>query len=160
MAEPTALPPRPRQLGRKLNFAIIASQYNPDYVQGLVDATSSELYEIQPNCAIHFFQVPGAFEIPMLAQEIAIRLKPDVIIAIGVIIRGETDHAELIARSTTDALQSIALSHRIPVLDAVLSVHDEAQAHSRCLDPEKNRGIEVARAAAQLVEVLSELRAK
>ncbi len=158
MANP--IPFAPRQLSRKITFAIVASEFNGTYVQGLVDAASNELHNLQPGCNLQLFSVPGAFEIPIVVQEVALRIKPAAILAMGVILRGETDHARLIARTVTDALQRIALAQRIPVLDVVLSLRDEAQAHARCIDPEMNRGIDAARAAVQLVATLGELQTK
>lgn len=153
-----ALPTRPRILASKRNFAIVASQYNPKYVQGLVDHTSRELYACLPNPGIALYQVPGAFEIPVLVQEIARKGGIDAIIALGVIIEGETGHASHIAATITEALMQISLAHRIPVIHEVLSVKNEEQAAKRCLEPAINRGTEAARAAVYISSVLSEYK--
>ena len=78
-------------------------------------------------------------------------------IALGVIIRGETGHADLIASSVTNSLQSISVQHRIPVIHEVLLVENEKQAHARCIGAAKNRGREAARAAANIIEVFAEI---
>ncbi|MEO7933888.1 MAG: 6,7-dimethyl-8-ribityllumazine synthase [Chthoniobacterales bacterium] len=155
-----ALPTRPRNLTAKRNFAIVASQYNPKYVQGLVDFTSKELYANIPNAGIALYQVPGAFEIPLLVQELARRGGVDVIIALGVIIEGETGHAGHVAAAVTDALMKISLSARIPIIHEVLSVKSEEQAAKRCLEPEINRGTEAARAAVHIAAVMADLKEK
>lgn len=153
-----ALPPRPRVVAAKRTFAIVASQYNPKYVQGLVDHASREVYAMLPNSQVDLYQVPGAFEIPFVVQEIAIKGGVDAIIALGVIIQGETGHAGHIASAITDSLQRISLAHRIPVIHEVLSVNNEAQAEKRCLDEDLNRGTEAARTAVQIANLAAQLR--
>jgi 6,7-dimethyl-8-ribityllumazine synthase len=153
------LPSRPRFAPiQRRTFAIVASQYNPEFVKGLVDATRAELEELCPNVQISLFEVPGAFEIPVVLQEVAHRSGVDAIIALGVIIQGETAHAELIGQSVTNSIQDIALRFRTPIIHEVLLVKDEEQARARTLCAEKNRGIEAARAAVRVVQVLGELK--
>ena len=86
--------------------------------------------------------------------------RADAIIAIGVILKGETDHADNLSRSVTDALQRIAVTHGIPVINAVLSFDDENQARERCLENQINRGTEAARAAVEIANVISKLRSR
>ncbi len=151
----------PRVLGgARRTFALVASQYNPEYVQALVDHAAIELMRVVPNARLILHQVPGAFEIPIVVQELAARAENeiDVIIALGVIFQGETDHAGLLARTVTDALQQIALNHRLPVIHQVLSCKDEEQAKIRCIDPTYNRGTEAARAAVSMSNLLAQLR--
>jgi 6,7-dimethyl-8-ribityllumazine synthase len=147
-------------VGPRRTFVIVASQYNPVYVQGLVDHAAQELAALSPNSQILLRQVPGAFEIPLIVQEFAGREGITAIIALGVIIEGETQHANLIARTVTDSLMEIALKNRIPVIHEVLLVKDEEQARKRCLEPELNRGLEAARAAVQISQLLAEIKAK
>jgi 6,7-dimethyl-8-ribityllumazine synthase len=151
----------PRVLGgARRNFALVASQYNAEYVQGLVDYTAKELMRLSPGSRLSLHQVPGAFEIPVIVQEIAIRTENEThaIIALGVILQGETEHAEHIGRSVTDSLQQIALATRIPVIHEVLTCKDQGQAKIRCLDPNLNRGVEAARAAISISNLIAQLR--
>jgi 6,7-dimethyl-8-ribityllumazine synthase len=153
--------PRPRTVvGAKRHFPIVASQFNGTYVQGLVDHLVTELRTLIPGATTALVQVPGAFEIPLVVRELAIQKRGDAIIAIGVILKGETDHADNLSRSVTDALQRIAIGHGIPVINAVLSFDDENQARERCLENEINRGTEAARAAVEIANVISKLRNK
>src|SRR5256885_8372065 len=147
-------PPRLRSSGRKQHFAIVASWFNRPYVQGLVDHAVAELRVLSPEADFFIHQVPGAFEIPVVVREIALRKKADAILALGVILQGKTSHAQNLARSVTDALQQIALEHGAPVINAVLSMETEAQARERCLGSKINRGVEAARAAVQIAEVM------
>lgn len=153
--------PRPRAVGvTKRHFPIVASQFNQVYVQGLVDHFTAELRGISPAATLTLHQVPGAFEIPVVVREIASQKRGDAIIAIGVILKGETDHAENLSRSVTDALQRIAVAHGVPVINVVLSFDTEAQARARCLEDEINRGTEAARTAVDIANVISKLRNK
>jgi 6,7-dimethyl-8-ribityllumazine synthase len=151
------IPSRPRQMGPRQTFAIVAGQYNPTYVSGLVDSTRRELDLIGSGMNVILYEVPGAFEIPLVVQEVAARGGIDAIIALGVIIEGETAHATLIARTVTDSLQRIALTQRLPVIHEVLLVKNEEQAKARCLGPDLNRGVEAARAAVRMTQVLTDL---
>jgi 6,7-dimethyl-8-ribityllumazine synthase len=153
-------PRRPRAAHDKRSFIIVASEFNPTYVKGLVDHAAEELRTLVPNATISLERVPGAFEIPVVVRELALQEKPDAIIACGVILKGETTHAENLSRSVIDALQRIAVDHGVPVINAVLSFDNEIQANERCLENEINRGTEAARAAVDVANVMSDLRAK
>jgi len=153
--------PRPRAIGvTKRHFPIVASQFNQNYVQGLVDHFTAELRALAPAATLTLHQVPGAFEIPVVVREIASQKRSDAIIAIGVILKGETDHAQNLSRSVTDALQRIAVTHSVPVINVVLSFDTEEQARARCLEDQINRGTEAARAAIDISGVMSKLRNK
>lgn len=156
-----AITPRPRVLGTvKRHFIIVASQFNPNYVQGLVDHFTAELRALAPAATLALYQAPGAFEIPVVVRELASQKRGDAIIAVGVILKGETNHAENLSRSVIDALQRIAVTHGLPVINIVLSFDDEEQARARCLENEINRGTEAARAAVEISNVMAKLRNK
>jgi 6,7-dimethyl-8-ribityllumazine synthase len=153
--------PRPRLVGTsKRQFTMVASQFNAQYVQGLVTHATEELRTLAPTAAVDLIQVPGAFEIPIVVRELASHKKTDAIIAIGVILKGKTEHAENLSRSVTDALQRIAVTQGVPVINVVLSFDNEAQARERCLENTINRGTEAARAAVEISNVMSKLRDK
>jgi 6,7-dimethyl-8-ribityllumazine synthase len=141
-------------------FHIVASRFNAQYVDGLIDHASEELRALAPNAAISLHRVPGSFEIPVVARELAAQHQADAIIACGVILQGETNHAQNLSRSVTDALQRIAIEHGVPVINAVLNFDNENQARARCLENKINRGTEAARAAVEIANVLSEVRSK
>jgi len=138
----------------------VASQFNPQYVQGLVDHAAKHLHELAPGAAISIHRVPGSFEIPVVVHELARKKKKHAIIACGVIMRGETSHAKNLSRSETDALQRIAIDYGVPVINVVLSFDNEDQARERCLENRINRGTEAARAAVEIARVMSDLRRK
>jgi 6,7-dimethyl-8-ribityllumazine synthase len=159
---PNVISPRPRtaSAGPKRHFPIVASQFNATYVQGLIDHATAELRTRTPGATTSIMLVPGAFEIPIVVRELAMQKRGDAIIAFGVILKGATDHADNLSRSVTDALQRIAISHGVPVINAVLSFDDEDQARERCLENEINRGTEAARTAVEIANVISKLRSR
>ena len=154
------IPPRRRIIAARRQFAIVASQFNAEYVQGLVDHTTSELRKLSPHSTVTIHQVPGAFEIPIVVRELAAQKKADAIIAAGVILQGKTSHAENLGRSVTDALQRIAVDYAVPVINVVLSLNNEEEARERCLEDKINRGTEAARAALEITNVMAALRVK
>src|SRR5881398_2700657 len=154
------VPPRPIVIDGKRTFIIVASQFNARYVEGLVNHAKQELHILAPNAAISVQRVPGAFEIPVVVGELASKGMANALIACGVILKGKTDHADNLSRSVTDALQRIAITHGVPVINVVLSFDDEGPARERCLENEINRGTEAARAAVEISNVIAKLRNK
>jgi 6,7-dimethyl-8-ribityllumazine synthase len=155
-----AAQPRPRNVDGKRKFSIVASRFNSEYVEGLVDHATEELRALAPAAAIDFQRVPGAFEIPIVVRELAAQKNVDAILAFGVILKGKTSHAENLSRSVTDALQRIAIEEGVPVINAVLSLKNESEARERCLKKKINRGIEAARAAVEISNTMAGLRRK
>ncbi len=152
------VPPKPRLLSVKRGFTLVASQFNPEYVDGLVAHCSDELEALSPASHVVVHRVPGAFEIPLVVREIASKGGVDAIIALGVIIQGKTAHANYLGQTVTQALQNISLRFGIPVIHAVLSLKNEEQARQRCLEEKINRGTEAARVAFEMANLLAELR--
>lgn len=136
---------------------IVASRYNERFTDALVDNCVDELAFLLPNAKVDVVRVPGAFEIPVTVEAVVSGAGdmpvPSVIVALGVIIQGDTEHAALVGKSVTHALMDIAVSSGIPVIHEVLLLDDEKQAEARCLQPEKNRGREAAGAAAAMAEL-------
>ncbi len=150
---------RPASTSAKRVFAIVASKFNGRFVQGLVDHATAELRSLAPASTVTKYEVPGAFEIPIVVREIAMAKNVDAVLALGVILKGSTTHAEHLSHSVTNALQQIALEYGVPVINAVLGLDNEQQAGERCLEKRINRGIEAAQAAVEVTNVLASLRA-
>lgn len=151
------LPPKPRIVGPKVRICIVASKYNEKFTEPLVQNTIEELGELVPQARIDLIRVPGAFEIPVIASTVLRRDPPVCVICLGVIIRGATEHADLVAQSVTSSLQSLAVETMKPIIHEVLLVEDEKQAYARCIGTQLNRGREAARAAATMIDVCTEL---
>lgn len=152
-----ALQPKPRIIGHKLRICIVASKYNEKFTDSLVENAIEELGDIMPMARIDLIRVPGAFEIPVAVANVLNREVFNCVIALGLIIRGATGHADLVAGAVTESLQRLAVEHLIPVIHEVLLVENEKQAHARCVASTMNRGREAARAAAGIVDVFAEI---
>jgi 6,7-dimethyl-8-ribityllumazine synthase len=141
----------------KGRFAIIASTYNPRFVDSMLGAAEKILRDAGVK-NVQVIRVPGAFEIPVVAAKLA-EQKPrlDAIICLGVIIRGETAHAQLIGESATYALTQIQVNNLLPVIHEVLLLENTQQAEVRCMDPKHNRGAEAAQTALQMADILKKI---
>ncbi len=138
-------------------FAIIASQYNAQYVDSMLHAAQAE-FQKAGAAEVRVVRVPGAFEIPAVAAKLAAGPTAwSAIVCLGVVIQGETAHARLVSESVSDALAQLQLKHALPVIHGVLLLDNEAQAKKRCLDPQHNRGLEAAHTALAMAKVMREL---
>lgn len=153
-----SVPPKPRipTTGRH-KLAIVASQFNQEYTDGMVESAIDELAAVVPSARVDLIRVPGAFEIPLATKLLLENEEPSAVICLGLILEGETAHAELVATSVTDQLLNLSLQYDTPVVHEVLLVETHEQAHARCLGVDMNRGVDAARAAASMMEVCKEL---
>jgi 6,7-dimethyl-8-ribityllumazine synthase len=136
-----------KAISSPLRFAIVVSDYNHEYTQGLLEAARDCLQKHD----LTVFHVPGAFEIPLQVQRLAKSGTVDGILALGVIWQGKTRHAEEIGRAVTDALMRIMLENNLPVFHEVLTIRNQADARERCLKKKLNRGREAGQAALALL---------
>lgn len=151
-------PNRPATALSRGQFAIVASHYNGEFTEGLIRSVEEELRVLVISPAISVHRVPGAFEIPLLVREMLARPEVEAVVALGLILRGETVHADYIGRAVTDSLARLMLEFAKPVIHEVLLVENEAQARARCLDPAHNRGSEAARIAVATLQSLQQAR--
>ncbi len=158
----SALPARPRSAPmQKMRIAIVASLYNEQYTQALVDNAQKELAVILPNTKLDVARVPGAFEIPVACELLlGSETPPDAVITLGVIIQGQTNHGGMVAESVTASLQEMAIRHKKPIIHEVLLVDNEKQAYARCMAAKLNRGVEAARAAHSMIELFQAMTQK
>ena len=134
------------------SFVIVASRYNARYVDGMLNAAVAELKRAGTKVLV--VRVPGAYEIPVVAARLANSSRPAAIICLGVILRGETTHAQHIGEAVSQALMQIQIQHGVPVIHEVLLLENKKQATARCLNPKHNRGVEAAQTAMEMARVM------
>ena len=141
----------------KGRFAIVASEYNAKFVNSMLESAKAELAAAGV-VNVTVVRVPGAYEIPVVANRLA-KVEPPIsaIICLGVIIEGETAHADHIGRAVSQALMEIQLMQGVPVIHEVLQLKSEKQAKKRCMGKKFNRGTEAAQTALKMAKVMSEI---
>lgn len=151
--------PLPPAYDQPCSICIVASLFNERHTNALVDNCLTELNKFAPQAQVNVIRVPGAYEIPVTAAAIiASPTPPDVMIAFGVIIRGGTEHGDLIANAATASLQNLSVASRIPIINQVLLVNNTDQANERCMGEELNRGREGAYAAVSMLHVRAQIK--
>lgn len=145
--------------GRGLKVVLVRSRFNPAIVDGLVEGALGALDEMgTPRANVVIVDVPGAFELPLAARAAAQSQHCDAVVALGAVIRGETDHYEHVARAAVSGLKSVALQEGVPVGLGVLTVQEARQAEERAAPGPGNKGAEAARAAVAMVHVIRRLK--
>lgn len=141
-----------------LSFAIVAARFNARHVDRLLARCVETLRAAGvAEAAIRVARVPGSHEVPWAAQALAGE-GVTVVVALGVLLKGATNHHELVAEVVAHALQRVALDTGVPVINGVMAVDDERQAEARC-GPEIDRGAEFGRAALEMAELARALMA-
>ena len=101
-------------------------------------------------------RVPGSHELPIAVQLLCLRRRPDVCVALGVVLRGETRHYELVAEAACQGLMQVALATGIPVINGVIVAESTRQATARCGGPIR-KGAEFAQAALEMAALRRKL---
>ena len=142
----------------KSKIAIVVGRFNGFIVENLLEAAVDTLQRAGIKSSdITVSHVPGAFEMPLVVQKFAVSGKYDAIIAIGAVIRGSTPHFDFVAGENASALSSLALTHSIPVLNAVLTTDTIEQAIERAGTKAGNKGYEAAMAAMEMISLLRKI---
>jgi 6,7-dimethyl-8-ribityllumazine synthase len=146
--------------GAGRRFAVVASRFNSRIGDQLVAGALECLrrHGVEPG-DIQLVRVPGAWEIPQAAEEVAAAGKVDALVAIGVVIRGETPHFDYICSACSQGLARIAERHRLPVGFGVLTCDSSEQAQERAGGKAGNKGWEAAIAALEMADLFARLRA-
>ena len=139
-------------------FAIVAARFNGFIVDPLIaGATDALLRHGVPADRIDLVRVPGAFEIPLVAQTIAKSKTYAAIICLGCVIRGETDHYDHVAGAATSGIASASIALGIPIIYGVLTCETLDQAIHRAGAKAGNKGYEAAVTAIEMVNLLKAL---
>jgi 6,7-dimethyl-8-ribityllumazine synthase len=139
-------------------FGIIAARFNEAITSVLLERTLAGLREHGvAGEAVTVVRVPGSFEIPLAAKELALSRSYDAIICLGCVIRGDTRHFELVADGCAAGIQEVSLECRVPLIFAVLAVENMQQAEDRT-SLKMDRGREAAAEAIEMANVMRSLR--
>lgn len=139
-------------------FAIVASRFNGFIVESLIAGALDTLRRhgvVEAN--IDLIRVPGAFEMPLAAQQLAASNRYDGIIALGAVIRGSTPHFEYVAGECTKGLAMVSLQHAIPVGFGVLTTDTIEQAVERAGTKAGNKGADATLSVLEMVSLLRRL---
>jgi 6,7-dimethyl-8-ribityllumazine synthase len=151
---------RTDRLPEATRVAVVVSRYNETITRRLLDGAVATLVSagLEPG-RIDVAWVPGAFELPFIADTLAATGRYAAVICLGAIIRGETTHDQHIARAVATGIEASARARRVPVLFGVLTCDTLAQALARAGGdgPVGNKGAECAAAAIEMATLLAAL---
>lgn len=142
-----------------MRFAIVVGRFNDFVAQRLLEGAVDALVRhgaVDDDLSVVW--VPGSFEIPLAAQELADQGGWDAIICLGVVIRGETPHFDLVAGEASRGVGAIGLRARIPTAFGIVTTETLEQAIDRAGGKHGNKGADAALAAVEMVSLLRLLR--
>lgn len=143
----------------KYRFAIVVSRFNQNVTKKLLEGAEHCLKEHGvPEKNWKVVYCPGAFELPQVANKLAIWKKWNAIICLGAVIRGDTPHFEYVAAETARGIQGVALRHSIPIIFGVLTTNNEQQALERVGGIQGDKGWDAALTAIEMAALFQTLR--
>ena len=136
-------------------IGIVVSAWNGHITNRLLEGAESALNAIGHNTANRtILEVPGAFELPLGAQHFASKAEYDGVVAIGVVIQGETKHFDFVCSGTTQGIMDVMLKHNKPVGFCLLTDNNEQQSLDRAGGQHGNKGTEAMVAVLQMIQIL------
>jgi 6,7-dimethyl-8-ribityllumazine synthase len=137
--------------GAGLRFGVVAARFNQELVDGLLKRLAENFVSAGVREKdVASVRVPGSHEVPWAAQKLAKSGRFDCIVALGVLIRGDTNHHEMVGQSVSQALQNVALTTGVPVINGVIVTNNLAQARARCVGRIDRGALEMAALNRQL----------
>lgn len=142
-----------------MKVGIIASRFNSFIVQKLLDGAVDGLvrHGVEEN-NIDAAWVPGAFEVPLMAQKMAESGKYDAVICVGAVIRGATSHYELVTNESAKGIAQVSLKFGVPVLFGIITTENIEQAIERAGSKAGNKGYDCALSAIEMVNLEKVIR--
>lgn len=142
-----------------LRFAVVVARFNTHVTRGLYDGCLEEFGELAvPAEMIATYDVPGCFELPLLAKELAATKRFDAIVCLGAVIRGDTPHFDYVSSETASGIQRAALDTGVPVIFGVLTTDNEEQALARVGGAAGHKGKEAALTAVEMAMTVRSIR--
>jgi len=146
-------------VAENLKFAIVISRFNEfissKLLSGALDALKRHGAKEED---IEIAWVPGAFEIPLIAQKLAMSKRYDAVIALGAVIRGATPHFDYVASEVAKGIANASLKSEIPIIFGVLTTETIEQAIERAGTKAGNKGFEAATAAIEMANLIKDLQ--
>lgn len=139
--------------GSGLRIGIVVAMFNAEVTGGLLTGALMYLNEVGAE-ATRVIEVPGAFEIPLVAQRLATGGSVDAVVALGAVVEGDTDHYEHVAHRASEGLMRVALDTGVPVTFGILTTRTAEAARKRSAMGPDNKGAEAAAAAVGAVLAL------
>lgn len=140
------------------NIALVTSRFNQPVTDKLKASALQRLKALQfTQDQITEVSVPGAVEIPLVAQRLAKSGNYAAIIALGCVIRGETSHYDYVCQQVSHGCQRVALDNNVPVIFGVLTTETSEQAFARSGGMHSDKGIEAVDAAIEMIMLLRDL---
>lgn len=147
-----------KNTGKGLKIAIVVARFNETITQRLLDACLDELSKLGVyKKDITVAWVPGAFEIPLIAQKFGQKKGIDAVICLGAVILGETDHYRLVADNVASGIMQVSLNCKKPVIFEVLATETVVLAQQRAELDGSNKGRDAAQAAVQTAVLANEI---
>ncbi|MEI8315857.1 MAG: 6,7-dimethyl-8-ribityllumazine synthase [Verrucomicrobiota bacterium] len=141
-----------------LRFGIAAARYNTELADSLVNACLAALEAAGADLRrSQVIRVPGSFEVTVAVAKLAKSGRYDCVIGLGVLLQGETSHAEHIAGAVANGLTTIAITTGVPTVFGIVTANTLRQARVRCLGKTYNRGREAARTAIEMARTWTNL---
>ena len=141
--------------GSGLKIGIVAARFNEFIVSKLVSGAQDCLYRHDvAKEDIEVAWVPGAFEIPLVAQAMARTKKYDVIICLGCVIRGATSHYDYVCNEVSKGIAKVSLDENMPVMFGVVTTENIEQAIERAGTKAGNKGSDAARTAIEMSNLM------
>ena len=143
------------------SFAIVVSRWNYEFTSKLADGAVEALKEADADeGSIDVFHVPGAFELPLACLKAAKSGEYDAVIALGVVIRGDTPHFDYVAGQAASGLMRAAMQTGVPVMFGVITADNVDQVIALCGEKADNKGYEAALSALEMADSLREIRSR
>ena len=141
-----------------MKVAIVASRFNEIIVKKLLDGAVDGLvrHGVKDD-NITAVWVPGAFEIPVIADKLAASGKYDAVIAVGAVIRGATSHYDYVCNEVSKGVAQVGLKNGIPVLFGIITTENIEQAIERAGSKAGNKGYDCALYAVEMVNPMKKL---
>ena len=139
-------------------FAIVASRWNDFLTSKLIDGAVDALESAgAAEADVEIFMVPGAFELPLAALKAAQSGRFDAVVAIGVVVRGETPHFDYVAGEAAKGVSHASLETGVPVMFGVVTTDTVEQAINRSGLKAGNKGYEAAMAAVEVANLYRDI---